>query len=262
MQYTFGVLALALAQNNLSPTTAALNISDQIYPIGQPIAQVMLPEARDGTAPYTYTLTPDLPAGLTRSERTLRGTPSELTAMTSFTWAVQDATGSVARQDFGLEVYRMSFTTRVDDQVVPMGQPIGTLVLPEVSGGKDPVTYSFTVLSLPSGLLFDLPTRTVSGTPLAVTPPTPMTFKAVDVHGAEDSLNFSIEVVSRVHAEAQTALPHTLTVHANYPNPFTRSTRIVFDLPWPAQVEIDVLDVTGRRVYAHPLVSLTAGVGA
>ncbi len=246
---------------NVTPKALSLSstISDQIYPIGQPIAQVMLPEARDGTAPYTYTLTPDLPAGLTRSERTLRGTPSELTAMTSFTWAVQDATGSVARQDFGLEVYRMSFTTRVDDQVVPMGQPIGTLVLPEVSGGKDPVTYSFTVLSLPSGLLFDLPTRTVSGTPLAVTPPTPMTFKAVDVHGAEDSLNFSIEVVSRVHAEAQTALPHTLTVHANYPNPFTRSTRIVFDLPWPAQVEIDVLDVTGRRVYAHPLVSLTAG---
>ncbi len=246
---------------NVTPKALSLSstISDQIYPIGQPIAQVMLPEARDGTAPYTYTLTPDLPAGLTRSERTLRGTPSELTAMTSFTWAVQDATGSVARQDFGLEVYRMSFTTRVDDQVVPMGQPIGMLVLPEVSGGKDPVTYSFTVLSLPSGLLFDLPTRTVSGTPLAVTPPTPMTFKAVDVHGAEDSLNFSIEVVSRVHAEAQTALPHTLTVHANYPNPFTRSTRIVFDLPWPAQVEIDVLDVTGRRVYAHPLVSLTAG---
>ncbi len=246
---------------NVTPKALSLSstISDQIYPIGQPIAQVMLPEARDGTAPYTYTLTPDLPAGLTRSERTLRGTPSELTAMTSFTWAVQDATGSVARQDFGLEVYRMSFTTRVDDQVVPRGQPIGMLVLPEVSGGKDPVTYSFTVLSLPSGLLFDLPTRTVSGTPLAVTPPTPMTFKAVDVHGAEDSLNFSIEVVSRVHAEAQTALPHTLTVHANYPNPFTRSTRIVFDLPWPAQVEIDVLDVTGRRVYAHPLVSLTAG---
>ncbi len=246
---------------NVTPKALSLSstISDQIYPIGQPIAQVMLPEARDGTAPYTYTLTPDLPAGLTRSERTLRGTPSELTAMTSFTWAVQDATGTVARQDFGLEVYRMSFTTRVDDQVVPMGQPIGMLVLPEVSGGKDPVTYSFTVLSLPSGLLFDLPTRTVSGTPLAVTPPTPMTFKAVDVHGAEDSLNFSIEVVSRVHAEAQTALPHTLTVHANYPNPFTRSTRIVFDLPWPAQVEIDVLDVTGRRVYAHPLVSLTAG---
>ncbi len=246
---------------NVTPKALSLSstISDQIYPIGQPIAQVMLPEARDGTAPYTYTLTPDLPAGLTRSERTLRGTPSELTAMTSFTWAVQDAAGTVARQDFGLEVYRMSFTTRVDDQVVPRGQPIGMLVLPEVSGGKDPVTYSFTVLSLPSGLLFDLPTRTVSGTPLAVTPPTPMTFKAVDVHGAEDSLNFSIEVVSRVHAEAQTALPHTLTVHANYPNPFTRSTRIVFDLPWPAQVEIDVLDVTGRRVYAHPLVSLTAG---
>ncbi len=246
---------------NVTPKALSLSstISDQIYPIGQPIAQVMLPEARDGTAPYTYTLTPDLPAGLTRSERTLRGTPSELTAMTPFIWQVQDAAGSVARQDFGLEVYRMSFTTRVDDQVVPRGQPIGMLVLPEVSGGKERVTYSFSVLSLPSGLLFDLPTRTVSGTPLVVTPPTPMTFKAVDVHGAEDSLNFSIEVVSPVHAEAQTALPHTLTVHANYPNPFTRSTRIVFDLPWPAQVEIDVLDVTGRRVYAHPLVSLTAG---
>ena len=246
---------------NVTPKTLSLSstISDQIYPIGQPIAQVMLPEATDGTMPYTYTLTPDLPAGLTRSERTIRGTPSRVMPVTQFTWTVQDAAGTMVRQAFDLEVYRMSFTTRVDDQVVPRGQPIPMLGLPEVSGGKEPVTYSFTVLSLPSGLLFDLPTRTVSGTPLAVTPPTPMTFKAVDQYGAEDSLNFSIEVVSPVHREAEQGLPQALTVHASYPNPFTHSTRIVFDLPWAAQVEIDVLDVTGRRVYAHPRVRLTAG---
>ena len=246
---------------NVTPKTLSLSstISDQIYPIGQPIAQVMLPEATDGTMPYTYTLTPDLPAGLTRSERTIRGTPSRVMPVTQFTWTVQDAAGTMARQAFGLEVYRMSFTTSIPDQVVPRGQPIPMLVLPEVSGGKEPVTYSFTVLSLPSELSFDLPTRTVSGTPLAVTPPTPMTFKAVDQYGAEDSLNFSIEVVSPVHREAEQGLPQALTVHSSYPNPFTHSTRIVFDLPWAAQVEIDVLDVTGRRVYAHPRVRLTAG---
>ena len=245
---------------NVTPKALSLSstISDQIYPVGRSI-EVMLPEATDGTMPYTYTLTPDLPAGLTRSERTIRGTPSRVMPVTQFTWTVQDATGTVARQDFGLEVYRMSFTTSIPDQVVPRGQPIPMLDLPEVSGGKDPVTYSFTVLSLPSGLSFDLPTRTVSGTPLAVTPPTPMTFKAVDRYGAEDSLNFSIEVVSPVHRQAEQGLPQALTVHSSYPNPFTHSTRIVFDLPWAAQVEIDVLDVTGRRVYAHPRVRLTAG---
>ena len=247
---------------NVTPKALSLSstISDQIYPIGQPIAEVTLPEARDGTTPYSYTLTPDLPAGLTRSERTLRGTPSELTAMTSFTWQVQDATGTMARQDFGLEVYRMSFTTRVDDQVVPRGQPIPMLVLPEVSGAKGQVEYSFTtLLSLPSGLRFDLPTRTVSGTPLAVTPPTPMTFKAVDVYGAEDSLNFRIEVVSPVHTEAQAELPQELILHANYPNPFQGATNLLFDLPWPAEIKIDVMDMTGRRVYTHPPVHMTAG---
>ena len=245
---------------NVTPKALSLSstISDQIYPVGRSI-EVMLPEATDGTMPYTYTLTPDLPVGLTRSERTIRGTPSRVMPVTQFTWTVQDAAGTMARQDFDLEVYRMSFTTRIPDQVVPRGQPIPMLGLPEVSGGKEPVTYSFTVLSLPSGLSFDLPTRTVSGTPLAVTPPTPMTFKAVDRYGAEDSLNFSIEVVSPVHREAEQGLPQALTVHASYPNPFTHSTRIVFDLPWAAQVEIDVLDVTGRRVYAHPRVRLTAG---
>ncbi len=78
--------------------------------------------------------------------------------------------------------------------------------------------------------------------PVQITPPVGLTYKAIDANGARDSLNFNIEVISPVHLKRE--LPLELTVHANYPSPFTHHTRIVFDLPWPAQVQLDVIDMT------------------
>jgi len=50
-------------------------------------------------------------------------------------------------------------------------------------------------------------------------------------------------------------------VHGNYPNPFLGSTRLVFDLPWPAQVQVDILDIMGRRVATPSDIHLSAGWG-
>ncbi|MCY4672147.1 MAG: S8 family serine peptidase [Bacteroidetes bacterium] len=49
------------------------------------------------------------------------------------------------------------------------------------------------------------------------------------------------------------------TVHDNYPNPFRESTHLVFDLPWPASVTVEVMDVTGRRVFTVPATGKAAG---
>ena len=46
----------------------------------------------------------------------------------------------------------------------------------------------------------------------------------------------------------QPGVPTSLTLHGNYPNPFSGATRLVFDLPKPAQVGVRVLDATGRLV--------------
>lgn len=43
-------------------------------------------------------------------------------------------------------------------------------------------------------------------------------------------------------------IPGTFVVHGNYPNPFNPTTRIAFDLPVAADVEIRVFDMLGRQV--------------
>ena len=56
-------------------------------------------------------------------------------------------------------------------------------------------------------------------------------------------------------------VPESFAVHGNYPNPFRQSTRLVFDLPWPARVTVEVMDITGRRILAVPPARLAAGWG-
>lgn len=51
----------------------------------------------------------------------------------------------------------------------------------------------------------------------------------------------------------------TLVLHANYPNPFRQGTTLSFDLPQPAHVQVDVVDVLGRRVLSLPPTRLAAG---
>ena len=55
----------------------------------------------------------------------------------------------------------------IADQTYATGMAIDPLVLPEARGGAAPLTYS--VSTLPAGLSFDAATRTLSGTPMAMT---------------------------------------------------------------------------------------------
>jgi len=116
-------------------------------------------------------------------------------------------------------------------------------------------------LKIPNWVKFryDAMERTVHGTPTEVTPPVRLTYTATDANEASASLMFTIEVVSPVSTEADTGMPQEFLVHPNYPNPFHSSTRLVFDLPWPAQVQVEILDVMGRRMAAPVDLHLNAG---
>ncbi len=152
----------------------------------------------------------------------------------------------------------LDLTGTIANQTLPRAQPIAPLVLPEASGGVPPINYTLAP-TLPTGLSFDSATRTISGTPTEVTQaPLPYTYTATDMNGSADSLHFTIEVFSPVDAEYET-LPESFAVQGHYPNPFRELTRIVFDLPWPARVTVEVMDVTGRRVLAVAPVDLAAG---
>ena len=154
----------------------------------------------------------------------------------------------------------LHFAGDIPDQSFPRASPITPLILPEAIGGISPVTYTLTP-TLPAGLVYDSPSRRISGTPTMVTPsPIPITFKATDASGATDSLMFSIEVFSAVASE-QDELPESFTIHGNYPNPFRESTHLLVDLPWSATLKVEVFDVMGRRVLSPPLIDLVAGWG-
>ena len=75
-----------------------------------------------------------------------------------------------------------------------VGTAIEPGTLPEVTGGTPPFTYSLAP-DLPVGLTFDAATRTISGTPLVVTPATEHIYIVTDGANASASLPFSIEVV-------------------------------------------------------------------
>ena len=84
------------------------DISDQSFQRTLPITPLILPEARGGISPITYSLTPTLPAGLAydSSTRTISGTPTVVTSSPiPYTFTVIDATGATASLVFSIEVF-------------------------------------------------------------------------------------------------------------------------------------------------------------
>ncbi len=69
------------------------------------------------------------------------------------------------------------------------------------------------------------------------------------------------ELVSDV--EVKTAMSHTLpselVLHGNYPNPFNSFTQIRFDLPMPAHITVELMDLIGRHVWEGPEEYMEAG---
>ena len=80
-------------------------IADQTFTVGTS-ASLTLPEATGGTAPYTYTLTSDLPAGLLFDalNKSVSGIPIAPMPATPYTYTATDATGAFATLTFTITV--------------------------------------------------------------------------------------------------------------------------------------------------------------
>lgn len=114
-------------------------------------------------------------------------------------------------------------------------------------------TAPFTYSESPEGSLFvaDLSASTaVDSTAIEVW------LKVFDRHGNKSELWLSpvFAVGNWVGGEGtsvdpiENELPVTLTLHANFPNPFNPSTTIPFDLPQNGYVRLQVFDITGKLV--------------
>jgi subtilisin len=88
-----------------------------------------------------------------------------------------------------------------------------------------------------------------------------LSYFAADEFGAIDEALVIVYVGVGVGAEDERALPAAFEITGNYPNPFAGSTRLRFDLPEAARVEVTVYDLLGREVLRVAPQAVVAGFG-
>ncbi len=152
----------------------------------------------------------------------------------------------------------LEFVGGIEDQRYIRSKPITPLILPEATGGIAPIKYTL-IPSLPAGLEFDTSTRTLSGIPTVISSsPIEYTYRATDAGGSTDSLLFQISIYAPVSVVGE-SLPEAFKALGNFPNPFQVVTQLTFDLPQDASVQVEVIDVIGRRLFTVPENRIAAG---
>ncbi len=201
--------------NTVPAFNSNASIPDQIYLVTGAITGLTLPEAT-GDGALTYSITPELPTGLTLTGNVLTGTPAADTAqaLTAYTYRASDSDSNTADTDTGT----LTFTIEIlDGRVTPMfistasipaqtynvGTDIGAVTLPQgFNTGGGALVYSITP-TLPAGLT--LTGRILTGTPAANTAQTATdyTYRVDDSDGSSDDFS---------------TLPFTITIPADVPD--------------------------------------------
>jgi hypothetical protein len=158
--------------------------------------------ATGGITPYTYSISPALPAGLTLTAATgqISGTPTVELATTTFTLTIRDSatTGYVVQSDtgpFSLRILAPLVATQsVATKVVATGSAMSSYIPVTASGGVSPYSYSVAP-SLPSGLSMDTVTGAISGTPTTISAATTYTVTVKDsIDPTPKTATFSLQV--------------------------------------------------------------------
>jgi len=152
----------------------------------------------------------------------------------------------------------VGFTFQIPDQSYPRGKPISPLTLPTPLF-PPPYFPSFYILrGLPAGLVFNESFKTIHGTPSSATSsPINMSY-SVKTHAFSLAQDFTISVYSPVHIGDE-EVPSTFEVVGSYPNPFRSITQLEFNLPWHSEIQLEVMDVTGREVLTTSKSSFSYG---
>ncbi|MCL1526428.1 putative Ig domain-containing protein [Xanthomonas nasturtii] len=173
-------------------------------------AYSQLLSASGGTAPYTYTLASGtLPAGITlASNGTLSGTAT-VEGSFNFTVTATDAGSFTGNQAYSLTVAGPNLV--LPASTLPAGtagQAYSAAITP-ATGGTAPYSYALTGGVLPTGVVVDVATGTLSGTPtvagtfnftLTVSDSTPSP-------AAQASRSYALTIAAPVIVVAPTALP-------------------------------------------------------
>jgi alpha-tubulin suppressor-like RCC1 family protein len=185
--------------------------SDQAFTVGRSLPVGYRPVVRTdgtGTAPYTWSITPALPSGLTiAADGSISGTPSSSAPSTLYSITVADRYNSRATGTVRLVVNAAPALTRTDSVQLftrNVALPAQGVRLATLAGGSAPfsVTLAPDANSL-GGLTFDAATLTLFGTPQASVAPRTHTLTVIDANGATASVSLTLGVRAPLAAIVQ-----------------------------------------------------------
>jgi len=164
--WTTASVSITVMTSSLAPYAFSYSSPAASYVINTRIS-ANIPSV-SGTKPFTYTISPSLPAGLTLNDAGfIKGTPTAYRSSTQYTVTVSNSQGS-AEFKLLLAVVALapsSFTYLYN----PVSYVVGTALPNTVSiTGTLPITYTVASGSLPAGLSLDATTGAITGTPTMV----------------------------------------------------------------------------------------------
>ena len=199
-------------------------VQNQLWRIGDNV-QFDLPEAAAGNPPYTYKLTPEIPAttGLSLVGRRVSGRVTGTMLETEFAWRVTDTDGDTTVLRFDIEI-KLEDTiptfsgAKIDNQRWRQNQTMVSLQLPIATGGNGPLAHRLSQ-RLPAGVGVNLRTGLITGTPTVQFASKQYTWTAEDEDGDTVSLSFNIEVIEPNVPIVLPALPE-LTMYTGENNSY------------------------------------------
>jgi len=178
------------------PASAVTNTANLSFVKNVPATSVIPVVGAGGRGPYTYTISPTLPAGLFFNLGTgqITGTPTAELAPTVETVTVKDSTNAVWDSSFLLTVtVPLAATTAVPTASLSFNAPITPVTPVTASGGTAP--YRFTISpTLPAGLALSSTTGQITGTPTAVLASRVETITVTDSKNATATATFNLAI--------------------------------------------------------------------
>lgn len=195
----------------------------QIYQLNTDISNY-LPVNTGGPA-ASYTINPALPAGLNFNTTTgvISGTPTALSPVTNYTITATNATGSSTPVTVTISVV---FTAPNLSYAMPgYTYPVGTAItaLTPINTGGVVTIYAISPITLPAGLLFNMLTGAITGTPTTATSAITYTVTGTNIKGSSSaqvsigtvlnppSVNYTTPVSIKVNVAVGTAPNPSIT---------------------------------------------------
>ena len=247
------------------------------------------------TTVVSYTITPNLPNGLTfnGATRKLSGTPDTLHASSNFSYKVSNTHGvQLEAATFTIAVVETIDVPAVSDVYAYVGVPF-SVTLPAVTDPTATGNIRYNVMGapynwgadwpdgperspgLPAGVTFTPSTRVLSGTPQHTVGNRRLAYGAEDANGAQGAAEFDLRIrepmtlaqpdditVADGEAMVPVNLPRAEGGHSTYPDGYTFYDYSVSNLPFGLRYERFQHQIYGTPRYSRPprevTVTLTA----